>query len=133
MLAADGDEQSDRPEVGQRELELRVWTVRAVPPLEALMQPVHCRTARQAFFRNASAPKQRLQPGELFPEFLVVQHREPPIRNEASAIARIPGVDVHACRSGNAPEGYRTAGRNVLLNPENGPTSRDGNGWMNKL
>lgn len=82
------------------------------------MQPIHRRAGRHVFSRTAGPPKERFHLGELLPEFPVIHHREPPIGNEAQAMARISGGSVHASCRGNAPEGYHTVWRNVLSSRE---------------
>ena len=65
VLAADGDEQPDRPHVGQREPELGLESAIAVSTAEAATQPLRCRPGDGSFPGTGCLSKQGLQLGEL--------------------------------------------------------------------
>ena len=118
VLAADGNEQPDRPHVGQRELELGFRSAVAVGIAEAATQPFCCRPGGGSFPGTAGLSKQGLHLGKLFPElFVVTCHREPNRRPKGTAaMTQASDGAVHAPGGGERElRGYRAAGRNMLL------------------
>jgi len=117
VLATDGDEQPDRPHVGQRELE---FALRSAVPFgigETAAQPLRCRPRSGPFAWTARLSEQGLHLGEFFPELFVTCHRKPDRRpKETAAMTQVPDEAVHA-PGGRDRElrGYRAAGRNRLL------------------